>query len=326
MDIPTHQDAIKFGKDFGAGAVAAVVAKTVIAPIERVKLILQLQTAQSTISVDKRYKGMVDCLLRLPREQGFLSFWRGNLSNVFRAGSQESLGMAFKELFKIWCLKGVDAERQYARFAAGNLLAGGLAGCSTFFFIYPLDFTRTRLAVDMGKDATSREFRGLVDCFVKIARHDGLFGLYRGFLPSLSYIFIYRSSYYGIFDSLKLPMRYSPLYPHDPPCKSFALFSRMSRTKTKGENEVSFPVAFFMGQISALVAAMISYPLDTVRRRLMMQSGKKVRDYNGTLDCARKIYRVEGLNAFFSGFFVNAIRGVGAALVLALYNDISKHL
>jgi solute carrier family 25 (adenine nucleotide translocator) protein 4/5/6/31 len=71
---------------------------------------------------------------------------------------------------------------------------------------------------------------------------------------------------------------------------------------------------------------MFSYPLDTVRRRLMMQSGRKVREYNGAMDCARKIYAAEGSHAFFSGFLVNGVRGIGAALVLAIYNDISKYL
>lgn len=70
---------------------------------------------------------------------------------------------------------------------------------------------------------------------------------------------------------------------------------------------------------------MSSYPLDTVRRRIMMQAGKQVRAYEGTLDCARVIYRAEGWRAFYHGAFVNAIRGVGAALVLALYNEMSKH-
>ncbi|KAH7719885.1 ADP,ATP carrier protein 1 [Aphelenchoides avenae] len=302
IPLPGSEDAVKFGKDFAVGAFSAAIAKTAIAPVERVKLILQLQTAQVTIAADKRYNGMVDCFVRVPREQGFLSFWRGNLVNIVRACSQESLGMAFKEFFKIWCLNGVNKETQYSRFVTGNLMAGGLSGAATFCFIYPLDFSRTRLAVDMGKDAASREFRGLFDCLYKIAKHDGMLGLYRGFLPSLQYIFLYRSAYYGLFDSLKV------------------------LACPKGANDVSFLMAFSIAQVTAFTAAMISYPLDTVRRRLMMQSGKKVRDYTSSWDCAKKIYRFEGSRAFFSGAFVNAIRGVGAALILALYNEISKHI
>uniref|UniRef100_A0A183BJ28 ADP/ATP translocase 1 n=1 Tax=Globodera pallida TaxID=36090 RepID=A0A183BJ28_GLOPA len=276
----------RFGRDFAAGAVAACVAKTVIAPVERVKLILQLQTSQHTIAVASRYAGMVDCFVRLPREQGFRSFWRGNLSNVARAASQESLGMAFKELFRRWCVVESDRTDHYRRFLAGNLLAGGLAGSATFFVIYPLDFSRTRLAVDMGK---------VLFLNFKI--------LNRGFLPSLNYIFLYRSAYYGLFDSFKV---------------------FVAEEDENGVSNVSFLAAFCIGQCSAFVAAVISYPLDTVRRRLMMQSGKAVRDYANAWDCIGKIYRHEGGRAFFSGFFVNAIRGVGAALVLAFYNDLTK--
>lgn len=77
-------DPISFLKDFIAGGVSAAVSKTAVAPIERVKLLLQVQHVSKQISVDKRYKGMVDCFVRIPKEQGFLSFWRGNLANVIR--------------------------------------------------------------------------------------------------------------------------------------------------------------------------------------------------------------------------------------------------
>jgi solute carrier family 25 (adenine nucleotide translocator) protein 4/5/6/31 len=90
---------------------------------------------------------MVDCLLRVPREQGFLSFWRGNLSNILRASSQESLGLAFKEVFRKYTVNNAEKTSNYGQFVGGNLLAGGLSGCATFCFIYPLDFARTRLYV-----------------------------------------------------------------------------------------------------------------------------------------------------------------------------------
>lgn len=85
--------------------------------------------------------------------------------------------MAFKEFFKIWCVNDSDKNDRYGRFLAGmhafcrlvwnffakinilgNLLSGGLAGCVTFYFIYPLDFSRTRLAVDMGKGGFLKYF------------------------------------------------------------------------------------------------------------------------------------------------------------------------
>lgn len=263
------------------------------------KLILQLQNAQTTLLPEKRYKGIVDCFIRVPKEQGFLSFWRGNWVNILRACSQESLGFAFKDFFKIWTLSDVDPTG--LRFLTGNLLAGGASGVATFMIIYPLDFVRTRLAIDLGKDRKDREFIGMVDCMRKIIKHDGIFGMYKGLLPSLQYICIYRGAYYGLFDSAK------PFI-------------------SKDGQSLGFWRAFAAGQVVTFVAAMLSYPLDTIRRRLMMGAGKKEFIHKGTIDCAKYIYVNEGWKSFFRGAMVNAMRGTGAALVLALYNEFAKYM
>ncbi|CAK7317785.1 ADP/ATP translocase 2 [Vulpes lagopus] len=74
---------VSFTKDFLAGGVAAAISKTVVAPIKQVKLLLQVQHASKQITADKQYKGIIDCVVRIPKEQGVLS-WRGNLAKVIR--------------------------------------------------------------------------------------------------------------------------------------------------------------------------------------------------------------------------------------------------
>lgn len=69
--------------------------------------------------------------------------------------------------------------------------------------MYPLDFGRTRLGVDVGKEASQRQFNGLIDCCSKIFKSDGLAGLYRGFQISVVGIFIYRAFYFGGYDAGK---------------------------------------------------------------------------------------------------------------------------
>uniref|UniRef100_A0A1I7ZYH8 ADP/ATP translocase n=2 Tax=Steinernema glaseri TaxID=37863 RepID=A0A1I7ZYH8_9BILA len=298
--LPDVRHFTKFGKDFLAGATAAAIAKTVMAPAERVKIILQLQSVQSTITAEKRYNGILDCFMRVPREQGLISFWRGNGVNIVRACSQESLSFAFKDLFKIWFLHGVDHKKQYSRFLVGNVVGGGLSGVVTYCIIYPLDFIRTRLAIDMGKGA-SREFTGFIDCSRKIVKVDGVVGLYRGFYPSLQYIFIFRSVYFGLFDSGKVLL-------------------------AKDGEHIGLGRAFCLAQAVSFAAGMTSYPLDTVRRRLMMQAGKKDILYKGTLDCAMKIWRTEGTKAFFNGALMNAIRGFGGALILSVYTQLARYM
>lgn len=85
-----------FVKDFLAGGISAAVSKTVVAPIERVKLLLQVQHISKQIAEKDRYKGIVDCFVRVRKEQGIMSFWRGNLANVIRYFPTQALNFAFK--------------------------------------------------------------------------------------------------------------------------------------------------------------------------------------------------------------------------------------
>ena len=85
-----------FLKDFLIGGVSAAIAKTSVAPIERVKIILQCQDANAQVMLDasKRYKGIIDCFLRVPKEQGFAAFWRGNLVNCIRYFPTQALNLS----------------------------------------------------------------------------------------------------------------------------------------------------------------------------------------------------------------------------------------
>ena len=83
------------------------------------------------------------------------------------------------------------------------MLSGGLAGASTTFVGYPLDFARTRLAVDTGRRKAEREFTGIKDCMKKVWRADGIPGLYRGFAISLPAMILYRGTYFGLYDTGK---------------------------------------------------------------------------------------------------------------------------
>ena len=88
-----------FLSDFFAGGVSAIVSKTAIAPIERVKLLLQTQHVNHRL--EGKYSGLTDCLKRVYLEQGILSFWRGNLANIFRFFPNHALTFAFKDHIKL---------------------------------------------------------------------------------------------------------------------------------------------------------------------------------------------------------------------------------
>lgn len=288
-------DPMSFAKDFLAGGISAAISKTAVAPIERVKLLLQVQATSKQIAKDQQYKGMVDCFVRIPKEQGFLAFWRGNLANVIRYFPTQALNFAFKDKYKQVFLGGVDKNKEFWKFFAGNLASGGAAGATSLCFVYPLDFARTRLAADVGKGDGQREFKGLADCLGKIFKADGLGGLYRGFFVSVQGIIIYRAAFFGLYDTAK---------------------------GMTGKTNIL--ISWMIAQTVTTASGIISYPFDTVRRRLMMQSGRKGGDvmYKGTVDCWKKVYHNEGTGAFFKGAFSNVLRGTGGAIVLVMYDEI----
>jgi len=290
----------KFIIDWLTGGISAAISKTAVAPIERVKLLLQVQAASKSIAADKQYKGIIDVLVRVPKEQGFWALWRGNLANVIRYFPTQALNFAFKDTYKNLFLKDVDKKKQFWRFFVGNLASGGAAGATSLCFVYPLDFARTRLAADVGKKG-SREFNGLVDCLVKIFKSDGPIGLYRGFFVSVQGIIIYRASYFGCFDTIKSVAVSDP-------------------------KQMNFFMAWGIAQVVTVCSGILSYPWDTVRRRMMMQSGRTDIMYKNTWDCAVKIVQNEGMSAMFKGAGANVFRGTGGALVLALYDEIQKHI
>lgn len=90
------------------------------------------------------FTGIVDCLVRIPKEQGFASFWRGNFANVIRYFPTQALNFAFKDVYKQVFMDGVDKKTQFWRYFAGNLASGGAAGATSLCFVYPLDYARTR--------------------------------------------------------------------------------------------------------------------------------------------------------------------------------------
>lgn len=291
-----------FLKDFMIGGVSAAVSKTAVAPIERVKLLLQVQDASKHMTEADKYKGIGDCFSRVYREQGFASLWRGNLANVIRYFPTQALNFSLKDTYKKW-FNPYNSKTQPLMFFMGNMASGGAAGATSLCFVYPLDFARTRLAADVGKGKKGgeREFTGLVDCLTKISKSDGPVGLYRGFGISVIGIIAYRALYFGSFDTGK-----TILFPDIKKANFFSMWA--------------------FAQVVTVFSGIASYPLDTVRRRLMMQSGRTDVMYTGTMDCFRKIYKDEGGKAFFKGSLSNVIRGTGGALVLVFYDKIQSYL
>merc|ERR1740123_1600299 len=241
-----------FLESFMLSGVAAGVSKTAAAPIERVKL----------GRLNKPYAGVMDCTKRVLATEGVYPFWRGNLANVLRYFPTQALNFAFKDSIKAAFKTSKDAPASL-KFAT-NIASGG-AGTMSLLFVYSLDYARTRLANDSKGKGGERQFNGLIDVYAKTLKSDGIQGLYRGFVISAVGIFIYRGMYFGLYDTLK-------------PIVLGA--------------DAGVTLSFLLGWAVTVTAGLMSYPIDTVRRRMMMTSGGGAK-YKGSIDCFQQVLRNE---------------------------------
>jgi solute carrier family 25 (adenine nucleotide translocator) protein 4/5/6/31 len=198
----------------------------------------------------------------------------------------------FKQMFKF------NKTDPYLTKFYKNIMSGAAAGSLSLVFVYSLDYCRTKLANDIkgAKKGSTREFNGMMDVYAKTWQTDGIVGLYRGFVISCVGIAIYRGFYFGLYDSLK------PII--------------------IGEKS-SFILDFSLGYAITVIAGLLSYPVDTIRRRMMMTSGQKVK-YRGSIDCTTQILQKEGVKAMFHGAGANILRGMAGAGVLSGFDKFKE--
>lgn len=296
----SSKDDVSFLANFLLGGTAGCISKTITAPIERVKLIMQTQDGNIHIKSGEipRYSGLLNCFTRVYTEQGLKSFWAGNFTNCLRYFPTQAFNFAFKDGIKN-LFPTYTSDENFGKFLAVNVASGGIAGASSLVIVYPLDYARTRLGSEVSKQ--KKDFKGLGDCLVKTAKGPkGFFGLYNGFGISVTGIIPYRGVYFGLYDTLSSKNPYKDRY---------GLVGLGSR--------------FIVAQITAITAGYASYPFDTVRRRMQMQSEKPKEQwqYKSGLDCFKTVYKKEGITSFYKGAVAGAFRTIGSAMVLVFYDQ-----
>lgn len=303
MAVEKKKANLSFAENFALAGFAAVVSKTVAAPIERVKMVVQNQDEMlKRGTLKKGFSNPFQCFAWISKNEGILAFWKSNFTNCLRYFPTQALNFSFKGKIKtIPQLAKNKSDSQGVKLAK-NVFAGGMAGGGSLVVVYSLDYARTRLANDMkqvdkkpGAAAAEREFSGLWDVYVKTFNADGIRGLYRGFNISFVGIFVYRGLYFGLYDSVM---------PNLP-------------------NDVSFAVRFVVGYAVTVLAGLASYPIDTIRRRMMMTSGGGVH-YNSSMDCAIQILKNEGVKSYFKGAGANIMRGIAGAMVISGFDVVKR--
>ena len=249
----------------------------------------RLQTMGELLRQNKlhhEYRGVFDCVRRIINSEGFIAFWKGNGANLLRFYPSETFNFLTKEAIQAWVRKsGVVSER--GRLGV-NFLSGVVGAWIVFFFIYPFDFARTQLANDFKGEGTIRAF------IKKTYQMEGFRGVYRGGMITFLLAPMFRGFYFGIFDTVK-------------------------------QINPSLEAKLLGGYIGSFIAIGACYPLDTVRRRMIMTACQNYK-YDGLVDCWKYVYRSEGWRGFFRGSSIISMQSLSCACTLFLYDKIANDL
>lgn len=290
--------------DLLLGGFVGAIAKTAMAPVERVKLLMQTMESNPDVISGKikPYSGMGDCFNRVRAEQGFKSFWRGNLVNCLRYAPQQGSALAFNDVLND-LFPNYSSKTDFWKSFGVKLFSGGMAGAIANTICFPFDFARTRLASDV--KAGKGQFNGIADCILSTVKSQGITGLYTGWSVTVAGAFVYRAGQLGCFKQIQ------DMNPY------------------KNDKGILGGASAFVAVTTARTVIMpFNYPFDTVRRRMMLQSEKPKAErlYKGSVDCFLKVLQKEGAKGMYKGLVPELFRGVGGSLVIVIYDRVKTIL
>lgn len=240
-----------------AGGIAGMAAKSVVAPIDRIKILYQIS------SLHFRIVDVPGVFRNIVRNEGFAALWRGNTATMVRvfpyAGTQFMIFDWWKTVFlegrkegRIGRMSNEKNSEWYGNknqlSAVESLIAGSCAGAVSAIITYPLDITRAQLAVQKRNSGSGAgammPSRGFVHALTGNYNKNGVTGLFRGIIPTLCGILPYSGIAFTMNEQTK---------------------AQVGRIK---ERDPSTTEKMLCGAISGLVAQSLTYPLDVIRRRM----------------------------------------------------------
>ena len=295
-----NNDNTKGARMMLAGGVAGATAKTVVAPLERIKMLLQVHR-MTAVAPNTKSPGLLKMAKEILMVDGPAGFWKGNVANVVRIIPTKGILFACNDQFRV--LFKVDPQNPNPLRLIG---CGSAAGMTSTLLTYPLDLVRSRLMMmSAGAGAGSaQQYKGIIDCFAKTYRGEGIRGLYGGLGPTMMGIIPYAGVSFAAFDTMKVFM------PKDE------------------HNNVATSYKLLCGAFAGFLSQSASYPIDTVRRRMQLQGslgGKKI--YSSAIQCATTIFKNEGVASFYLGLSANLLRAApNTAIQFTAYEQICKWL
>ncbi|KAF9920922.1 hypothetical protein FBU30_009118 [Linnemannia zychae] len=268
-------------KHLVAGGAAGAVSRTIVSPLERMKILFQVQGPEPA-----NYQGVIPTLRKMWAEEGFIGFMRGNGTNVIRIVPYSAVQFASYEQFKRLLMDPAKQDLDTPR----RLTAGALAGLTSVAFTYPLDIVRTRLSIQSAQMANTKEAQGALPGIWKTMviiykNGGGMVGLYRGLGPTLTGVAPYVALNFQAYEVLRAYLT--------PP----------------GEVAPSVAMKLVCGAVAGSFAQTVTYPLDVLRRRMQVTGMEAVSyKYSSTWDGVKKIIKQEGVRGLYKGMVPNYLK------------------
>ncbi|GMH35996.1 hypothetical protein BSKO_03864 [Bryopsis sp. KO-2023] len=296
------------GKSLLAGGLAGGISRTAVAPLERLKIVLQVQ------GNEKVYTGVWQGLVKMAKSEGVRGLMKGNGTNCIRIIPNSAVKFLTYEKFKQYLSAYKKDQIGDGKLTPGlRLLAGAGAGIVGMTSTYPLDMVRGRLTVQEG---TSAQYRGIAHAATDIFKKEGLLAFYRGWLPSVIGVVPYAGLNFGVYETSKV----------------FLLnYHGVSEEADLGTVEM-----LGCGALAGLCGQTMAYPFDVARRRLQVSGWQGAAQlhgdsvghavaYKGMVDCFKRTVQEEGVQALFKGLWPNYLKVIPSiAIMFVCYEKIKS--
>ncbi|KAM4556884.1 mitochondrial adenyl nucleotide antiporter SLC25A24-like [Fundulus diaphanus] len=265
-------------KQLVAGAVAGAVSRTGTAPLDRLKVFMQVHSSKTNkISLMGGLRQMIV-------EGGLMSLWRGNGINVLKIAPETAIKfMAYEQYKKLLTSEGKKIET-HKRF-----MAGSLAGATAQTAIYPMEVLKTRLTL-----RKTGQYAGMFDCAKKILRKEGVIAFYKGYIPNLIGIIPYAGIDLAVYETLK---------------------NTWLSYHAKDSANPGVLVLLGCGTISSTCGQLASYPLALVRTRMQAQASLDVSDQPSMSSLLRTIVAKDGFFGLYRGILPNFMKVIPAVSI-----------
>ncbi|MBA0551826.1 hypothetical protein Golob_022689, partial [Gossypium lobatum] len=292
--------ALNTTKHLWAGAVAAMVSRTFIAPLERLKL-------EYIVRGEKR--SLIELIKWIAASEGLKGFWKGNFLNILRTAPFKAINFYAYDIYRSQLLKlsGNEEATNSERF-----LAGAAAGITATLLCLPMDTIRTVMVAPGGE-----ALGGLIGAFCHMIQTEGFFSLYKGLVPSIISMAPSGAVFYGVYDILKSAYLHSPegrkrIQDMKQGCQELNAFEQLELGPVR---------TLLYGAIAGACSEAATYPFEVVRRHLQMQvRATKL----GALATCVKIVQQGGISALYAGLIPSLLQVLPSAAISYLVYEFMK--